>query len=333
MNNKLIFNLDNNSILCAHNAIEKWVKSKELSLLIKAFNSSIPNDLDLKNTVDWLLTFSNIWDYRNAQTAVQDKVTGEKARWLITDEDLNNEQRKCVFSVISKLGLVDNTMPSKKYYDYVIVLGGAKMSCLLRPQYASKLINEKIITTSHVILLGTERPISESEREATDSYAKNAKTEFDLVDAGAKSSFNLKTINKINNENESNINLGYRIYGYKDVDKNLPVIAISAPSKEPNTRRANTADTYDFFLSQYNIPPKSSFLVITSQIYVPYQELEALRTVSIPYDINIETIGFINDDNLKDFNAAKYLQEIRSTIQSIARFIEKYTIEDNSNNY
>ena len=106
-----------------------------------------------------------------------------------------------------------------------------------------------------------------------------------------------------------------------------PILSMSAPSSEPDTRRANSADTYNFFFSHVQVPPGSSLLLITSQIYVPYQQLEALRIVALKHNVVIETVGFPLEwsGNLQGMTGPNnYLQEIRSTIQSANRFFSVF---------
>ena len=68
-------------------------------------------------------------------------------------------------------------------------------------------------------------------------------------------------------------------------------------------------------------------LLVTSQIYVPYQQLEAIRMLGLPYGLSLETIGFPNDwsAGLQGLQKPEnYLQEIRSVLQSAGRLLTKY---------
>ena len=59
--------------------------------------------------------------------------------------------------------------------------------------------------------------------------------------------------------------------------------------------------------------------------YVPYQQMEAIRTWALPNNVYVESVGFPlewNDINQQGMmTAANYLQEIRSTIQAINRYL------------
>lgn len=319
-------NLNKNRYDEINKSIYNWLNSQAMNDLIKEFGSKIPNNLELKELSKWLLNFSEEWDYRKKQSNTYDNKTGENARWLIHDEtSWSDEKKENIIKLSKELGLLECRKPHNKNYDYFLVLGGARLSCLLRTKLALELLKDNF-TTNKIILLGSSRPIADSEREATDTYAINAKTEFDLLVASVENLFkNTKIINN-QKHNSDNKNGSWQIVEY-ETDLNYPnIIVISAPSSEPEKRRANTADTYNFFVDKYELKKGTSLLLLTNQIYVPYQQMEAIRTLGFKHNLMVETIGFSPEWNgniqvIK--NTPNYLQEIRSTIMSIDRFIEE----------
>lgn len=65
-------------------------------------------------------------------------------------------------------------------------------------------------------------------------------------------------------------------------------------------------------------------MIVTSQIYVPYQQLEAARILGMQYGHSVETIGFPREwsGNMSGLQtAANYLQEIRSVLQSMKKLL------------
>ena len=300
--------------------IDEWVNSVALSNILKSFGASMPPNMNISESVDWLLKFSDEWDYRKKQQSAKDIKTNEAARWLINDNEITTEQAHAVMNGIAELGLAGVDVPLRRDYDYVVALGGARLSSLLRPQYAHKVISKFSINPRAVIMLSAFRPIADSERETTDTYAKGAKTEFDLICRGAEQCFGVSKYHEERHD-DSNINSSWAIRTYEN---EMPIISISGPSTEPSIRRANSADTYKFFIQKHNVEKGSKLLLITSQIYVPYQQLEAIRTLAIPHDIVVETIGFPRDESrqIKGMQQpSNYLQEIRSTIQAMGRLI------------
>mgnify|MGYP001623710205 CR=1 FL=1 len=299
-----------------------WLDSPELKKIVLSFGGDLPAELPIKEKLSWLLEFSDRWDYRRMQKT-QDQKTGENARWKVNSKNITPEQEKAVAEGIFQLGLTGVQIPECKNFDYVLALGGARFSCFYRPQYAAELLKYKIIKAKEIALLSGMRPILESEREATDSYAPQAETEYDLINSGGEKAFHLKKEYIEERYHNENVNLNWAVRKYLS-DNEISVSSFSGPSSDPENRRANSSDTYKFFLKKKQIQSGSKLLLITSQIYVPYQQIEAVRTLGIPYGLYIETVGFPIEWGKKlqgMMETANYLQEIRSTIQAANRFI------------
>lgn len=325
MKNKLLFCVKdrNNYIQSYKEKLSEWFCSKEIRDLVEVFQGKFPLDLTETETLAWLVQFSDIWDYRQKQKNSFDSTTGERARWLIKDEGLSLEQTCCIDKVIGKLGLLGVEQPSLDKYDYILALGGARMSCLYRTKYAWDLAQKYGDALSGLVLLGAMRPIADTEREATNTYATSAYTEFDLMEAAIHHcDKNLKCVEKLLEENE-NVNLSWKINYYQNSVNKFPIISMAAASTEVN-RRANSADSYQFFWEKIAKKKNSSVLLVTSQIYVPYQHIEAVRTLGLKHDINIDTVGFPTEWNVNNIGGMmqyeNYLQEIRSALQAIERF-------------
>ena len=308
--------------------IQCWINSKELKDIVHSFGGAYPNTTSINDLAKWLLNFSERWDYRRHQQQSRDKKTQENVRWKINNDTITDEQKDIVKNSISSLGLIGVQVPIEKNFDYVIALGGARFSCLYRPQYMHELLINKIISAQKAILLSGMRPISESERAATDIYAPKAQTEYDLINTGAEQAFGITPNYKEERYHHQNPNNSWAIRQYDTADDRIPLFSISGPSSEPDKRRANSADTYQFFLKKFDVKAGQKLLLITSQIYVPYQQLEALRTLALPNQLYIETVGFPVEWSNKlhgMMEPANYLQEIRSTIQSINRYLDILT--------
>ncbi len=149
-----------------------------------------------------------------------------------------------------------------------------------------------------------------------------------LARAGAELAFGVTDgFDEERHDDPENANSSWRIWRYHVPPGSPPIAALCAPSSEPGTRRANSSDTYRFFLAKCGVPPGASLLLVSSEIYVPYQQLEAIRTIALPYALMVETIGFPAEwgGPLQGMvGPSNYLQEIRSTIQSASRFLSEY---------
>ena len=306
--------------------IESWLMSPELIDIVQAFGGIYPNTKNIKELAAWLLEYSDIWDYRRRQKNAKDVKTGEAARWMVNNDSITEAQEKAVFKGIDRLGLRGISDPLFNHYDYIVALGGARMSCLFRPRFAKCLLERIDKEPKAVVLLSGMRPVSDTEREATDTYASGAQTEFDLINAGAEKVFELKREYMEERYWNPNPNSSWAIRTYSVCGYNFPILSVSGPSSAPEVRRANSADTFAFFAEKQQIQTGSRVLLVTSQIYVPYQQMEAIRTWAIPNNVYVETVGFPTEWNTNQqgmMKAANYLQEIRSTIQAVNRYIEK----------
>lgn len=298
----------------------KWLDTPELEVLVEKFNGKIPLTTTKEQKLCWLCEFSERWDFRAKQKAAFDSKTGERARWMIDDTVLNEEQERAVMVAAHSLGLVDIVQPMKSSYDVVLVPGGARMSCLYRTRYAGELLQQQKITAEYLVGLTGMRPILDSERKATDTYAKDAVTEYDLMCRAMEQVFDIEQTQQVI-ENTENINSVWALVEYGG----QPAITVlAAPSTEPDKRRANTADTFLFWQDKKAAGTGKRILIVTSQIYVPYQQLEAARILGMRYGHSVETIGFPREwsGNMSGLQtAANYLQEIRSVLQSMKKLL------------
>lgn len=308
--------------------IDAWARSTALARLAKEFGSEVPSGLDTQAIVEWLLEFSERWDFRKMQREASTKDTGEAARWLLDDSEITPEQKDVIEESARALGLIGVNEPAEQHYDYVLILGGAKLSCLLRPRLAAQIIEAKGMQPKAVVALGSSRPVADSERNATDGYALNAETEFDLICAGCEASFNLDAdYSEDRFDSPDNPNSSWIVRSYQVTGQPYPLVSLSAPSLEPDKRRANSADTYLYCFSKLNIEPGASLLLATSEIYAPFQQMEAIRTLALPHGIRIETVGFPASwgGTIQGMSGpTNYLQETRSAIQSMHRFVSAY---------
>ncbi|MHB0866182.1 MAG: hypothetical protein ACYC6B_02650 [Thermoleophilia bacterium] len=325
--------LEGNRSAFTKDQIRAWLISEPFQKLTRHFNGDIDFDAETPSLIDSLLAFSSAWDYRGQLLMESGKSASEGMRWLLDDSTFSPEELKLILNCARQLGLVIPQKPPLKKYDYILSLGGARLSCLLRTRLAAELIYNKTIEPSTVVLLGSGRTVTDSERDATDTYAPNAVSEFDLMNAGAAKVFDLDEANFSEEQhNDINPNQSWVVRHYQSGNNNqqLKIISLSAPSSEPESRRANSADTYDFFIDRMHVKAGCNLLLITSQIYVPYQQLEAIRRVALPKNVVLDTIGWPPEwgGALQGMQSTKnYLQEIRSVVQASKRFLDEYPTE------
>jgi hypothetical protein len=297
-----------------------WLTDPSIIALAESFGGTPPKTDDLAEIMDWFLDFSDKWDFRKDKRAF-DKDLGEGARWLIPNMDLGKQENALILEVSKELGLIGVETPPRDDYDYVLVLGGARMSCLLRTKLAGQIIKEWPSPPKAVALLSSMRPVSDSERSATDTYAPEANTEFDLFIAASKEELDLHNYETVATEE------GSEVRRYETSSVGCPVFVLASESSS-SERPANSDDTYNFFFDRLEIPEGQKLLLVTSQIEVPYQNMEAIRSMALPHKVEaLDIVGFPeqwNEEFHESIAPENYLQEIRSTIQSMKRFLNQY---------
>ena len=305
--------------------IDLWTVSDELRKLMEIFNAD-KNILaeNIKERLQSLVRFSEQWDYRRIQRESVTTRENEAARWLLKDDAFIEENKDLILSSAEALGLIDVTEPVYDSYDYILILGGARYSNLHRAREAAHIVKTKNISGSKIIGLGSMRPISESERETVDTYAPGADTEFDAMEAGLKDAFDTGEVYKEDKYDDDNINLSWRIKYFKDNDNRNEILLMAAPSLDAD-RRANSADTYEFFFNHFRPEKGSRILICTSSIYIPYQHMKFFEN-DIRYDVQSDMIGartYLYTDAVLS-KPVNYLQEIRAAIMAMADFTVKF---------
>jgi plasmid stabilization system protein ParE len=296
-------------------AIATWVHSVALEELVRLFaredDEPAPGD-DVAARLSWLEAFSARWDYRQG-----------KERNLVSVPKLEATQEQLVKAAAEALGLVEGGIEPKGPYDHVLILGGLARACLARPMYTAGLLRSGEIETGSVVALGGYRELKGDELGLVEELTgEGAADEFEAMDAGIRFAFEVA-----DPAQEAAPDDSWRLneYGWGDGAR-LQVVA--APSSEPDVRpRANTPDAINWFATELaGLERGQRVLVVTTDIYVPYQQADALRLLSLPFGVEVDVAGInpgkVDHRLIRRFEAHNYLQEIRSTIRSLRLLFE-----------
>ncbi len=302
-------------------AIEGWARSRALGEVVGAFGEVPPDDLDLPLLLEWLDRFSDRWDFRRGERDI-----GVSPGFLPAT-------RKVIEAGASALGLVAGGEEPHGRYDYVLALGGLARACLARPLYAARAIERGAMEADRVIAIGAFRGLSEGEAALLASFGEmTAGDEFEAMDIGVRRAFKLGEPDAREREDRENRNASWRLHGYTTA-AGMPVQVAAAPSTEPEVRRANTADTLAWLVdTQIGLKPGQRILIVTTDIYVPFQQADALRLLALPHGVEVTVAGvvpgLVERRLAHEFTPDKYLQEIRSTIRSLRRLHDALASED-----
>jgi hypothetical protein len=299
--------------------IDDWFGRNELLELAAAFGASRDSDL-LKDSPQAFDEFAGKhWDFR---------MGNERDRTPL--RSLDTEQVIATMSTASALGFVKTAPPRREHYDAILILGGLVDACFLRTAYAAHLISDGI-TADEIAALSARRPLGNREIAIAESIDCRAVDEYEAMIAAIRSAFdliNVKVSRKDGTESEypfdswatTALSLGRE--GEVKTPRCASISVLAAPSASPE-RRANTSDTYNFWIRQSHLSPVQTVLIVTTSIYVMYQGCVAMLNLGLRHNLYVETVGVPNDWGIGEFSrlwpAQGYLQEIRATIGALVR--------------
>lgn len=301
-------------------AMEEWARSSALAELVRLSGAEVPTDLELAELLGWLEEFSAAWDFR-----------GGKERNLFKARELDPATDKTIKDDAAALGLIRGGARPQGRYDHVLILGGLARACLARPLAAAQVLGEGGVDAGAVTALGGFRELRGDEVGMVEQVAPEqagslaVDDEFDAMDVGVRLAFGLGAPDGERGMQAESPFGSWRVHEYRTV-AGLPVSVVAAPSSEPEVRRTNTPDSYEWFATEFaGLQPGQRLLLVTSDIYVPFQHADALRVLGLPYEVRAETMGIQSGDLdprlAQSFSADAYLQEVRSTIMAFSRLL------------
>jgi hypothetical protein len=242
----------------------------------------------------------------------------------------------------TRLGLVTPGAPKRDTYAATLVLGGVYRSPLLRARYA-RMLRDEGVELGRVFLLGSPRfMISEpSEAIAVEDYAQGARDEFDLMIGAASAEFGWRA-GDVRMECEcadpSACCPRWPLSGHPHAATTPPeythersvefvgggdrakAVALSAHTSRP-PYRPDTSDTLSFWARHASPKSGEPILVVTTQVFVPFQYFDALRRLFLPYGLDVDVVGFDGSWGDRPLTTEYLLQETLSAIRSARRLL------------
>jgi hypothetical protein len=256
--------------------------------------------------------------------------------------DFTPEFRTRVLGLTTQLGLVSGQEPRYERYDKTLVLGGGYRSPVLRARYAAQL-RSKGFDLGEVSFLGSPRFLIEEppEREVTQAYAPGASDEFDLMVAAAQAEFGLTTARTTflcgctsaeaqcpnwpgrDAEGAEQTPAAYtheRRAELVDGTGRTAAWVLSARTGRP-PYRPDTSDTFSLWARCANPQVGQRILVVTSQVFVPFQSFDGIRRLYLPHGVELDAVGYGDDWEDRPRTAEYLLQETLSAIRSGRRLL------------
>jgi hypothetical protein len=290
--------------------IQLWISSAPMRALVAEFGGVLP-DRPVDRLLTWLDDFSDQhWNFRKRGNVERDQVKAP---------EFTAETAALIGAAAASLHLVDPDRPSRTEYDHVLVLGGLGRACLQRTEYAAQLILQGATSAPELAALGSFRPLTDAEKALPG--LGTSRYEADAMDVGVRLGFGFEAPVGREASDDDATPRSWEVRTYR-AEGSPEVHVLAAPSSEPDRRRANTADTYEFWARRVSLRATDRVLVVTSPIYVPFQHSDAIRMLALPFGCAIDTIGFDPARSTVALapgatNPDRYLQEIRSGIVSM----------------
>jgi hypothetical protein len=285
--------------------IAGWAGSPAMTALLAEFGHQPPRDGPLAGLLADLEEFSaGAWDFRKGLERSQAVgVRFEPGRDAL------------IRSAAAALGLAHRQVPPRRRYDHVLVLGGNVRTMVARADLAATILRDGVETSS-VAGLGSMRPLAGQEETARQLGLRECRTEGDAVDEGLRRAFALAEPA----ERRSGVtNAGQPWWVRSYLGARPPVHVLAAPSTRAG-ERANTADTLTGWAELVSPAHEGSrLLLVTTDIFVPFQHCDAVRLLGLRYGCSVDTVGFdtLSNPGLPPTETFQILQEIRSSIRSM----------------
>ena len=175
--------------------VSEWVYSDALKGVLKGFDIEVPKEEPLSEYIEDLWRAVQIWDYRKGSE-----------RWNVSNDEKVEENLLLIDKAAADLGMFGITDTVIEDPDYILPLGGARMTNIDTPKKAESLILDHGWSGVNVVGLSSERPASDRDRPFFDKYAKGAETEFDAMCGGLEKVFGVSGYT-VSRHDDDNINL------------------------------------------------------------------------------------------------------------------------------
>ena len=296
--------------------IDGWASSDAMARLVDVFGGM------LTGTGTELLTYlekfsAQHWDFRGGA----ERNLGAAPQFSAAQ--VNETERACL-----GLGLASEDLPSRPRYDTVLMTGGMVRAGIVKPRFVRELLRGGTDVGS-IVFVGAFRPFAGDESQTAARLGVSGDGEFDAMVAGMDGAFGPLGKPEVVESITENPFLSWRQLTWQRGDITLRVVA--APSSHPD-RRANTVDTFRFWVEHHS-SREQSVLIVTTPIYVPYQGAVAVDVLGLGHGLTVETVAVSATASdlgelSQEFRTEHKLQELRSAIRAIRSLREKLSYLD-----
>lgn len=295
-------------------ALRGWATSEPMRALAEASGWDWLAETDTLALLERLADLSADWDFRkNRERNFIEAALAEVNGRNIPDD--------LVIAAARALGLVDAVAVTGRKFSHLVVLSGLVSACVNRTYRAAQLIRGGLAVDA-VVVLGAHRALGGAEpRQAAEAGLGDLTDEAEVIVAAAQKGFALgaplaarESQPPADPGHPATFHAASAHYQWPSVE------VVIAPSGEPDKRRANTADQLRHWANMAGVGSEHGVLILTTQIYVPYQHLETVRVLGLERGCGVYSCGVDAASSLlpraTPFGGRDYLQEIRSALRA-----------------
>ena len=295
-------------------ALRGWATSQPVQALADASGWDWPAQKDTLALLVRLADLSADWDFRKNRE--RNFIEGAPAE--VNGREVPDD---LVIAAARALGLVDAVAVTGRKFSHLVVLSGLVSACVNRTHRAAELIRGGL-AAGVVVVLGAHRALGGAEpRQAMDAGLGELTDEAEVIVAATQKAFGLgaplatrKSQPPVDPGQPATFHAGWAHYQWPSVE------VVIAPSGDPDRRRANTADQLMHWADMAGIGSEHDVLILTTQIYVPYQHMETVRVLGLERGCGVYSCGVDVANSLMPratpFGGRDYLQEIRSALRA-----------------
>jgi hypothetical protein len=302
-------------------ALRRWVSSAPVRALAEASGWEWPSCPDTGELLERLAGLSGDWDFRGRDGGVERNLIGTRPAEVngrVVSEEL-------IASAAYALGLVSATPVPAGPFSALVVLCGLVRACVNRTRHAATLLHDGVDAASVAVLSG-HRKLGGDEPGLASKLGFGASfDEAEVVVAATRRAFGLGEPQRSRESGPSRSDWDDELWSAGAQYTWPGVEVLIVPSSTPH-RRANTMDQLRYWADHSGIGRDDRVLLLTTQIYVPFQLLVGTQVLGIERGCGVYCCGVDAASSFlppKPFSGRSYLQEIRSTLLASSELLAR----------
>jgi hypothetical protein len=293
--------------------LRRWADSEPMRVLATASGWDWPTEQGTGDLITRLADYSADWDFRKQGGHVERNLIGNEPA-VVNGREI---PEPLITAAAQALGLVTATPVPEEPVTALVVLSGLVRACVNRTRYAAELMQNGVHTKSVTVLAGHRALGGDEPAMARELGLGDPVDEAEAVVAATQDAFGLGAPLKIIESAPEPSGWDDTLwgesahYGWGSVDVTV------VPSSDPAHRRVNTVDQLRYWARERGINSTDRVLLLTTQIYVPFQQFAGLQVLGIERGCQVYCCGVDAANSVlpgRIFRGRNYLQEIRSAL-------------------